>query len=99
MTESQTKTNLFAAKKVRVLCPQCHTRLCDRVKDAEMGWILKFRTGRWPCIMSNWFVLTCSHCNTTHRIRAKEGIVESLRPAYASTGIQAKTSDPANGSE
>jgi len=95
---NQTKVPSSQSKRIRVLCPtgHCHTRLCDRVYGDGVdlkGWILKFRSGKWPAVISDWFVITCPNCNTSHKITATEGIVESLRHSYASTGIQTQAGE------
>jgi Zn finger protein HypA/HybF involved in hydrogenase expression len=94
------KKNLFESERIKVKCPQCRTRLCDRFFDPKQkGWALKFRTGKWRAIISNWFVMTCPYCGTSHRIVADKGIIESVGPTDANTGIQAKTGNTANGTE
>lgn len=95
---NQRQNQSFASNRIKIRCPQCHTRLCDRVYR-EGTWLLHFRKGRCPEILTEKMFLTCSTCSTTHRITAEEGILESLRHPYASTGIQTETSGPANSSE
>jgi len=97
MPENPIKSS-FESKRIKIRCPQCHSRLCDRI-ISEGNWILHFRKGRYAEIFTKSMVMTCFGCNTTHRINAEEGIIESLRHPYATTGIQTKTSEPGNGSE
>lgn len=100
-----TQTKLFPSKRVKIRCPQCHARLCDRVYDGERKqskWMLHYKKARMN-LFTNWMVMTCSVCNTSHRIIADKGIVQSERHPYIyenyDTGVQTKTSESADDGE
>jgi hypothetical protein len=77
MMESQNPS----VSKVKVKCPQCRKRLCDRTKIGE-GWCLLYKKGKIVSIMSmpnSLWLITCGGCDTTHKVDPAKGIIESYR--------------------
>lgn len=69
----------FKSERIKVHCPQCAVRLCDR-KAKEDGWYLHIRysnKSKVTQIFAKEFFIQCRDCKAWHKITADEGIVES----------------------
>lgn len=90
-------TKSSPCERIKLRCVQCHARICDRLETQD-GWTLHYKKGR-TSIYTSWMVLTCSECNTTHRITCDKGVVESVRNQYYDPRIQSETSDTPDGGQ
>ena len=79
------KIKLPGSDRIKIICPQCHSRLCDRMKT-DNGWVIHFKKGRSQ-IFTTWGVLICN-CGSKYRIDANKGIVESYQNKYNGSRVQ-----------
>jgi len=77
-TQTQTKVSTLC-NRIKVHCPNCAVRLCDR-KLSQEGWLLHVRysnAGKVTHISALEFFIQCRECGMLHKITADEGITES----------------------
>lgn len=79
------KTKLPGSERIKVICTQCHSRVCDRIETSD-GWLIHFKKGRSQ-IYTTWGVLVCN-CGTSFRINAAKGIVETYQNKYNGSRVQ-----------
>jgi len=94
---NETKLFQFKNERIRIRCPQCRRRLCDRLQT-DKGWVLHLKKSRMN-VYTNEMVLTCDECSTSHYITNKKGIIRSLRHPYMKDydpGIQSQISNTAD---
>ena len=75
----------FQSKQIKVHCPECAVRLCDR-KLKEDTWFLHIKRRfieharrKTAEIFAKEIFIKCRDCGTWHKITADEGIVESSK--------------------
>jgi len=86
---------LNVSERIRVKCPQCHSRICDRVQ-VEKDWALHYQSGSKISIISEpgndtYWVVTCRKCQTTLRVSPTKGVIETYRAEHYDRRIQAET--------
>ena len=76
--KTQNKPTL-QSERIKVLCPNCAVRLCDR-RMAPEGWHLHIRysnKGKITQVFAKEIIMQCRECTIWHAITADEGITES----------------------
>jgi hypothetical protein len=85
---------MSVSERIKIRCPCCHQRLCDRLHTDD-GWFLEHRhTKRLSIVCKESWVVKCLQCQSTYRIAPREGILETYRPEHYDNGIQ--TQNPAD---